>query len=441
MQNRRTFIKNLTLGTAALYSFPLLSNTRNIFNISRRQASTLINIALIGGGKMGTSDTRTALSTKQAKLIAVCDLYDKRIEEARNRWGNDLFISKDYKDILSLKNIDAVIIATPDHWHQKIAIDAMSSGKHVYCEKPVIHKIEEGRKLISTQHETGVVFEVGSQGMSSWGNKAAKLLIKNGAIGKVNVIEGQFSGSPSALRPFIAPEDATEETIWWDRFLGNAPKRPFDAQRFLAWRNWKDYGTTIAGDLFVHVIASVHYIMDTIGPERVYTTGGIHHYTNGLRDTPDIMLGYMDYPDNGLGKFTLSLSANYVDGISKKWGSTDFRIIGEKGTLDVKWDEVVLKSLRGIDEKELNVLNDTPEGIGEIIKTNTNEYLLKAPKADKGAHRNHFENFFNAIQTNTPLVADVEFGVRASSVALLCNKSYEEKKAINWNPKTLKTKK
>lgn len=440
MQKRRTFIKNLTWGAAALYSFPLLSHTRSIFDTSKKYTSP-INIALIGAGKMGISDTRTALSTKQAKLIAVCDLYDKRIEEARTRWGNDLFISKDYKEILSLKNLDAVVIATPDHWHQKIAIDAMKSGKHVYCEKPVIHQIEEGHKLISTQRETGVIFEIGSQGMSSWGNRAAKILVKNGIIGKVNVIEGQFSASPGALKPFVAPDDASEKTIWWDRFLGSAPKRPFDAQRFLAWRNWHDYGTTIAGDLFVHVIASVHYIMDTIGPNKVYSTGGIHYYNNGSRDTPDIMLGYMDYPDNGIGKFTLSLSANYVDGVSKKWGSTDFKIIGEKGTLDVKWDEVILKSLKEIDTKELNILNDSSGGIGEIVEINRNEYILKAPKTDKGAHYNHFESFFNAINADTPLIPDVEFGVRASAVALLCNRSCQEKNAINWNPKTLKVKK
>lgn len=439
MQKRRTFIKNMAWGTAALYSLPMISNANYSLSGLTKRNSTL-NIALIGGGKMGVSDTRTALSTQKAKLVAFCDLYDTRIENARKRWGNEIFISKDYNDILSLKNIDAVIIATPDHWHQKIAIEAMNSGKHVYCEKPVIHKIEEGEKLINTQRRTGKVFEVGSQGMSSWGNKAARELIKNGVIGKVNVIEGQFSGAPGVLRPFVAPEEASEESIWWDRFLGNAPKRPFDAQRFLAWRNWRDYGTTIAGDLFVHVIASVHYIMDTIGPEKVYSTGGMRYYKNGSRDTPDVMLGHMDYPDNGYGEFTLSLSANYVDGISKKWGSTDFKIIGEKGTLDVRWDQVILKTLKEIDAKELSMLDNISDGIGEKIVVNRNEYQLNAPRTDKGAHYNHFVNLFHAIHTDTPIAADVAFGVRASAVALLCNKSYEQNKAIGWNSKTLKVK-
>lgn len=439
MQKRRTFIKKLAWGTAALYSSPLLSHTN--YSLNRLQKNnSLLNIALIGGGKMGVSDTRTALSTKKARLVAYCDLYDTRIEEARKRWGNELFISKDYNEILSQKNIDAVIIATPDHWHQRIAIEAMHSGKHVYCEKPVIHQIEEGENLISTQRRTGKIFQVGSQGMASWGNKAARELVKNGMIGKVNVIEGQFSGAPGILRPFVAPEEASEESIWWDRFLGNAPKHPFDAQRFLAWRNWRDYGTTIAGDLFVHVIASVHYIMDSIGPEKVYSTGGIRYYKNGSRDTPDVMLAQIDYPDNGSGEFTLSLSANYVDGISKKWGSTDFRIIGEKGTLDVRWDQVIIKTVNEIDDKELNMLNDLPDGIGEIITVNSNEYQLNAPKTDKGAHYNHFSNLFNAIHADTPLVADVAFGVRASVVALLCNKSYEQDKAIGWIPKTLTVK-
>lgn len=291
---RRLFIKNLLIGGALANNIPaaLIAHNksmqnRNGINLNNRP----VNLALIGKGKMGTSDARTALSTGNVKLTAVCDLYDQRIEDAKKQWGNDLFVTKDYRDILSLKNVDAVIIATPDHWHQKIALDAMNAGKHIYCEKPVIHKIEEGRNLIDTQKRTNVLFEVGSQGMSSWGNRAARAFVRSGVIGKVNVIDGQFTGAPGSLEAFVAPEDASEKTIWWDRFLGNAPKRPFDAQRFFAWRNWRDYGTGVAGDLFVHVIASVHYIMDAIGPEKIYTTGGIHYYKNGSRDTPDVMLG------------------------------------------------------------------------------------------------------------------------------------------------------
>lgn len=439
---RRTFLKKVVYGTAAIHVTPLLSSS--IFKpvTKKINLNSNLNIALIGKGGMGTADTQTALSVDGIKLVGVCDLYDKRLDDAKRQWGNDLFITKDYKEILALKNVDAVIIGTPDHWHHAIAIEAMKEGKHVYCEKPVIHKLNEGRSLIKTQNETKSFFQIGSQGMASVGNHIAKLLVQEGIIGKVNFIEGTFTSAPGALHSFKAPLGASPNTIWWDRFLGNAPKRSFDAQRFFAWRNWKDYGTTIAGDLFVHVLSSVHYIMDTPGPNKIYSTGGIHHYTDGSRDTPDIMLGYFDYPDkNNSGAFTLSLGANYVDGISKKWGSTDFKIIGSKGTLDVGWNEIKLKTTYDIDEKTFGILDQIGQKINKPKKISSKEYIVEVQQGDKGGHFHHFYNFFDGIRNNKPLTADVLFGVRSSAPAILSYESCIKNQAIYWNPESLKVEK
>jgi len=145
MQNRRSFLKNIALGAAAVYSRKTFSIPKFQMGLTRKNMDDNINIALIGKGGMGTADTRTALSVEGVKLVAVCDLYDRRLDEAVKQWGNDLFLTKDYKEILALKNVDAVIIATPDHWHQPIAVEAMEAGKHVYCEKPVIHRLKEGK--------------------------------------------------------------------------------------------------------------------------------------------------------------------------------------------------------------------------------------------------------------------------------------------------------
>jgi predicted dehydrogenase len=352
------------------------------------------------------------------------------------------FTTKEYKEILSRKDVDAVIIATPDHWHQPIAIEAMNAGKHVYCEKPVIHKLNEGKALIEAQRKTGVKFQVGSQGMASLGNRAARLLVQQGVIGPVNFVDGQFTSAPGRLNAFTAPEDASEETIWWSRFLGNAPKKPFNPQHFFAWRNWKDYGTGIAGDLFVHVLSSIHYIMDAEGPEKVYTTGGLRHYTDGLRDTPDVMLGYFDYPDrNNLGAFTVQLGANYVDGVSKKWGSMDFKIVGSKGTLDVGWDKVVLKTMEDVNPKDLEVLEQLGQGMNAPEKISPREYVFHAEKGYKGGHYDHHFNFINGIRNNTPLTADVLFAVRTAAPALLSFESYLRKDAIQWDAQKLKIKK
>ena len=446
MQNRREFLKKMAIGTVALNATPsFLSATRGKLAKEVKMSispNSFVNIALIGKGGMGTSDTHTALSVDGVKLVGVCDLYDKRLKDARAQWGNDIFVTKDFREILSRKEVDAVIIATPDHWHQPIAIEAMKAGKHVYCEKPVIHKLSEGNALIEAQKKSGVLFQVGSQGMASIGNRAARLLIQHGVIGAVNFVDGQFTGAPGRLNAFTAPDDASEETIWWDRFLGNAPKIPFNPQHFFAWRNWKDYGTGIAGDLFVHVLASIHYIMDAIGPEKVYTTGGIHHYTDGSRDTPDIMLGYFDYPNkNNLGAFTVQLGANYVDGISKKWGNMDLRIIGSKGSLDVGWDKVVLKTTEDLNTKDFEILEQLGQEMNVPEKVSSREFIFTAQEGYRGGHYDHHFNFIDGIRNNKPLTADVLFAVRTAAPALLSYESYLRNQAILWDSTRLKIKK
>ncbi|WP_418892774.1 Gfo/Idh/MocA family protein [Limibacterium fermenti] len=440
-QNRRSFLKKIAVGTATLPFIPSVLSAADSISAQKGRrslsANSFINIALIGKGEMGTADANTSLSLGGVKLIGVCDLYDRRLEDAKRQWGNDLFITKDYKEILSRKDIDAVIIATPDHWHQSIAIEAMDAGKHVYCEKPVIHKLKEGKTLIQAQKKNKVLFQAGNQGMSSWGNRAARLLIHQGIIGPVNFINGQFTAAPGKLHAYKAPDDANEKTIWWDRFLGNAPKRPFDAQRFFAWRNWMDYGTGIAGDLFVHVLASVHYIMDAIGPGKVYSTGGIRHYTDGSRDTPDIMLGYFDYPDrNALGSFTLQLGANYVDGISKKWGSVDFTIIGSNGSLEVGWDRVILKTTYDANVNHFDVLKQFSE-VSVVEKISAREFVFHVENGYRGGHYDHHFNFINSIRNGLPLIADAIFAVRSAAPALLSSESYLLNEVIKWDAQKL----
>ncbi|SFL37175.1 Predicted dehydrogenase [Porphyromonadaceae bacterium KH3CP3RA] len=446
MQNRREFLKKMAISAAALNSASSLLSVAGEKMVKDVKTSispnSFINIALIGKGGMGTANTNTALTVEGVRLVGVCDLYDKRLKDAKAQWGNEIFATKDYREILLRKDIDAVIIATPDHWHQPIAIEAMNAGKHVYCEKPIIHKLGEGKALIETQKKSGVLFQVGSQGMASLGNRAARLLVQQGIIGPVNFVDGQFTAAPGRLNAFTAPDDASEETIWWDRFLGNAPKIPFTPQHFFAWRNWKNYGTGIAGDLFVHVLSSIHYIMDAIGPEKVYTTGGIRYYTDGLRDTPDVMLGYFDYPDrNNSGAFTVQLGANYVDGVSRKWGSMDFRIVGSKGSLDVGWDKVVLKTIEDVNTRDFEILRQLGQGMDVPEKVSPREFVFYAEKGYRGGHYDHHFNFINGIRNNIPLTADVLFAVRTAAPALLSYESYLRNKAIEWDAQKLKIKK
>ena len=195
--SRRSFINNVTKGVVAATMLPAIitarDRKRNLEELLRANqhfsANDQIQVALIGSGGMGVADTNTSITVPGIKLVAVCDLYDGRLAEAKKRWGNDIATTRDYKEILERKDVDAVIIATPDHWHKDISVAAMNKGKHVYCEKPMVHDITEGPAVIAAQNKNKVVFQVGSQGLSSLGNEKAKELLKDGAIGKLNYAE------------------------------------------------------------------------------------------------------------------------------------------------------------------------------------------------------------------------------------------------------------
>ena len=433
MEHRRQFIKKMVAGGAAASAFPhlILGNE----SVKGNTAQQEIRIASIGIGSMGTDNTRTALRVPGVRLVAVCDLYEVRLQNARNNWGNDIFTTRDYKEILSRNDVDAVIVSTPDHWHQQISIEAMQAGKHVYCEKPVIHKIAEIKDLVKAQEQSGCVFQSGSQGMSSSGNRKAKQLVQSGAIGKVNLIEAAFTSGPR--RGCRIPEGLSPADIWWDRYIMNAPKVPFEPSRFFCWRNWKDYGTGIAGDLFVHVLSSLQYIMDSPGPEKVYTTGDL----DGVGDTPYIMLSYFDYPAvNGSNAFKASLSANYADGVSRKWGSLDFTIIGNEGTLRVQWDRVTLKKPGKVSAADFDGLASIGNTIDKPEQVSDTE-LVFLEKDYNNCHLDHIGRFFEAIRNKTKVEADVLFAVQTAVPAVLCYESYLSGNPVYWDPVNLEIKK
>ncbi|MDR1666754.1 MAG: Gfo/Idh/MocA family oxidoreductase [Bacteroidales bacterium] len=439
--DRKQFLGKIAAGGLTSLFLPDLS--ANVLDKGRKAAAdeTPLRIALIGKGNMGTNDMRTALRCPGVKAVAVCDLYDARLQAAQKEWGADIFITKNHEEILARQDVDVVIVGTPDHWHQPICIDALNAGKHVYCEKPVIHKLSEGKDLIKAQRQSGRCFQTGSQGMSSVGNKKAKQLLAAGAVGRIYLVEGAFTAAPGALNSFKAPSDASETTIEWKRFTGNAGVIPFDAQRFFCWRNWRDYSTGVGGDLFVHVLASLHYITGSDGPEKVYATGGINYYTDGSRDMPDLLLGYLDYPDkNGTGTFKVSLSANLADGVSKKWGSLNFKIIGEAGTMDVEWDRVTLTMNREVQPDRFRGLPpvgatiDTPEQAED-------KKLVFYEKDYHNCHYDHFSNFFGGIRNGTPTDGNVLFGVKSAAPALLCYESYLKGMPLYWDSEELKIQK
>jgi predicted dehydrogenase len=444
--SRRKFISSVGKATAAAMIMPagLSGQETALTELLHRKvkytANDQINLALIGAGGMGLADTNTALQIPGVKLVAVCDLYQDRLVAAKKLYGEDIMITDDFQKILSRKDIDAVIVATPDHWHKDISVAAMQQGKSVYCEKPMVHSVSEGNEVVEAQKKYKVVFQVGSQGLSSLGNEKAKELLAQGAIGKLNYAEGFWArNSPEGAWQYPIPQDASEKNVNWQMFLHKYPQIPFDARRFFRWRCYRDYGTGVSGDLFVHLFSSLHFITNSAGPEKIAAMGGIRHWKDG-REVPDILIGMFDYPDTSEhAAFNLSLRVNFVDGTAS---STYLRLVGNEGSMDVEWDKVTLKrntSYDPVDDPLRNTklsrrINQTDRK--KILPPDTMVYEVE--KGYRGAHYDHFYNFFTAVRQKTSVVEDALFGYRAAAPALLCNDSYFQNKFISWDPVNLK---
>jgi predicted dehydrogenase len=414
-----------------------------------------MRIATIGMGIIGFIDTETALKVPGVELVAASDVYAGRRTHAREVFGDKVQTYVDYRDILARKDVDAVLICVPDHWHAKMSIDAMKAGKAVYCEKPMVRSVEEGPAVIAAQQETKGVFQVGSQYASSVLYDKVKELIRQGALGKVHAIEARYNrNSDVGAWQYSIPTDASPETIDWDRFLGSAPQRAFDPVRFFRWRNYWDYGTAVAGDLFIHLLTGIHHATGAIGPTRVAAMGGRRYWDDG-RDVYDIIMGLLDYPETDAhGSFTLSLVTDFEDGGG---GATSFRFVGTEGVIDVSFRELTLTRV-GIEHADVDQVlkgyNSVTTWSKAQQKTFGEKYRAEHPSTasqrrakqtekyavPKGYDErlDHFVNFFTSVRERTPVYEDATFGYRAAAPALLCNDSYRQRREIDWDPVGMK---
>ncbi|HVT94465.1 MAG TPA: Gfo/Idh/MocA family oxidoreductase [Bryobacteraceae bacterium] len=403
-----------------------------------------IQLALIGAGGMGQGDAAGFLSLGGIKLVAVSDIYDGRLEGAKEKWGSDLFATRDYREVLARPDVDAVVIATPDHWHSRITIDALHAGKDVYCEKPMVHSIGEGKQVIEAQEKSGKILQIGSQYASSLAYQKARDLLAQGAIGELNSVEAWLNRNTAiGAWQYSIPPDAAPERIDWDRFLGSAPKHPFEPVRLFRWRNYQDYGTGVAGDLFVHLLTGLHFATGSKGPSRVFATGGLRFWKDG-RDVPDVMLALLDYPG-----FNARLKVNFASGEAAE--SFGVQFIGSEGTITVSFATLTLS--RRPRETEPGYTIDTfPEAVQkEFLAEYHKKYPPQAfsaasmrPEKDQvfeargvDAHQEHYRNFQKALLTRKPFFEDGVFGFRAAGPALLTNVSYFERRECRWDPEKM----
>ncbi|MGH9452394.1 MAG: Gfo/Idh/MocA family protein [Terriglobia bacterium] len=401
--------------------------------------SDTVRFGMIGVGMRGSGLLDTSIHLPGVECAIACDLYDGRQTLAKQILGKPIPITGRYQDVLENREIDCIVAAVPDHWHKQIIVDACAAGKDVYCEKPMTHKVHEGFEIIDAAKKNNRIVQIGSQEPSSVVYQKAKELIAAGAIGKLCLIEATMGRNDHCGAWWYSiPPDLSPKTVDWDTWLGSAPKRPFDATRWARWRCFQDYGEGIPGDLCIHHLTGIHYVMGvTAPPQRAFTQGGLYRWHDG-RDVPDVMTTVYDYGDFSV---TLRVTLNTET-------ESGFRFMGDHGILEihgvenpdslsVSWQDgqdhgpCTPGWPRAMEQKYAaawHAEHDPRPGTQKVIEA-TN--YLAPPDYDDT--RDHLWNFFQSVKTRHPSIEDENFGNNAAIAIHMANDSYFQKSPAVWD--------
>jgi predicted dehydrogenase len=401
--------------------------------------SDTVRFGMIGVGMRGEDLLRTSIRLPGVECAAACDLYEGRRTLAKQILQKPTPITGRYQELLDNKDIDCIVAAVPDHWHKQIIVDACAAGKDIYCEKPMTHKVEEGFEIIDAAKKNNRIVQIGSQEPSSVVYQKAKELIDAGAIGELCLIEATMGRNDHCGAWWYGiPPDVSPATVDWETWLGSAPKRPFDATRWARWRCFQDYGEGIPGDLCIHHLTGIHFVMGvTAPPQRAFTQGGLYRWHDG-RDVPDVMTTVYDY-----GKYSVTLRVTL-----NTRTESGFRLMGDHGILQINGVENPESvSVAWQDGKNHSPCtpawpspmrqefaanwyedHDPPPGGEKVIEAAN---YLAPPHYDDT--RDHLWNFFQSVKTRRPSVEDEYFGNNAAIAIHMANYSYFQKSPAVWD--------
>jgi len=401
--------------------------------------SDTLRFGIIGVGMQGSGLLATAITLPGVECVAAADLYDGRHTLATEIVGKKIYTTRKYQELLDNKEIDCIVAAVPDHWHKQVVVDAVNAGKDIYCEKPMSHSPADGIAMVNAYKKTGRVVQIGSQRVSSVVCAKAKELLAQGIIGDLNLVEGSLGrNDPCGAWEYPPPTDASPTTIDWDTWQGTVPKRAFDAKIFARWRCWKEYGTGLAGDLLVHLVSGMNFMLAwNEPPSRVMSMGGILRWPDG-RNMPDVHATLFEY-----GKYPVYLRLN-----AGCESPEVYRFQGSKGALEVTELGITYSPQSGKDENPCYYISGYPSAMRAEYMKQWHEQHDSAPGKEplvesytyKGNSwddvRPHLWNFFQHSKSRTPVVEDAVFGHNAALACHMANESYFRKASVTWDAGT-----
>jgi predicted dehydrogenase len=397
-------------------------------------ANDKINVAVIGTGGRGfyVADRFDKygkdVKAGACQVVGVCDVYQKRVTLGKQRFQCEGTL--DYREILNRSDVDAVIVATPDHWHAKIALEAMDKGKDVYLEKPMCHTVEEVKMLIDTVRETKRIVQVGSQTTSGDQWWKARKVIADGMLGQHIMSQGSYHRNSREgewnwkIDESAGPEAKGDDYIDWKMWLGSAPKRPYDADRFFRFRKYWDYSGGIATDLFFHVMAPMNICWgEAQFPHRITGSGGVYVFNKDGREVPDTFHLVAEYA-KGFSVVLSSSMANseHIPGLVR--GHLGSLVMVEHGRFEGFSPYITVKPEKGIVDAE--------------YKAKWGEEPVKVNVEDKDTMFTHIGNFLDCMRSRQKPTLDVETAGRAQVAITGAVHSYRSGKVLYFDERNFK---
>jgi predicted dehydrogenase len=371
-------------------------------------ANERINIGLIGTGGRCRHLMQALARVPNTRMSALCDIYEPHLAQAQKLAAPNAATFRDYHDLLNRKDIHAVLIASPDHWHVPMTVDAMAAGKDVYVEKPLTHSLAEGRTITDAAARHKRVVQVGTQQRSMTHIRRARDLIRDRRVGEIHKVHLTWNRNTDRVRK--GPQNVDEKRLDWKRFLGSAPEQPFDAYRFRNWRWFWDFGNGILTDLMVHWIDVVHWCLDLDHPLKAVTVGG-NYTSRGIWQTPDTIQTLHVYPGD-IQVYFEGTFCNARNGAMVEVMGTEATLYIDRGRCEL------IPEARSKQKPEEMILGTGPRG-RDFYDRPDGELL-------------HLQDWIDAIRNRRQPSAPVEAGVRAAAAAHLGNQAFRGNGVAVW---------